>query len=67
MNKYLNRIIHGDALNSLVKLPDNSVHCAVTSPPYWNLRDYGNSNQLGLEETPELYIERLCVILDEVI
>ena len=66
MNEYKNKIIHGDALSGLAKLPDNSVHCAVTSPPYWNLRDYGDSNQLGLEETPELYIERLCDILDEV-
>lgn len=35
------RIIHGDVLAGLASLADESVHCVVTSPPYWNLRDYG--------------------------
>jgi len=44
--------------NSLtIPLKDKSVHCVVTSPPYWGLRDYGTSGQLGLEKTPEEYVE----------
>ncbi len=35
------------------RLPAESVHCVVTSPPYWGLRDYGTPGQLGLEATPE--------------
>lgn len=44
------RIYQGDALKVLRTLPDESVHCVVTSPPYWGLRDYGVDGQLGLEE-----------------
>ena len=40
-----------DALEGLSRLPDNSVHCCVTSPPFWALRDYGVEGQLGLEPT----------------
>lgn len=43
----------GDVREVLAKLPDNSVDCAVTSPPYWGLRDYSTEGQLGLEPTPE--------------
>lgn len=59
-------IICGDALTELRKLPDESVHCCVTSPPYWGLRDYGISGQLGLEPTPELYVQHLGEIFREV-
>ena len=53
-------VIHtGDALTVLRTLPDASVQCCVTSPPYWGLRDYGVEGQLGLEETPDAYVERL--------
>jgi DNA modification methylase len=48
----------GDALEQLKTLPDGSVHCCVTSPPYYGLRDYGVAGQIGLEETPEM-LERL--------
>jgi DNA modification methylase len=40
-------IICGDALKELKKLPDESVQCCVTSPPYWGLRDYGHADQIG--------------------
>jgi DNA modification methylase len=55
------RLYHGDALEVLERLPSSSVHCAVTSPPYWNLRDYltGDSRELGLESHPDLYVSRL--------
>ena len=49
-------IIHGDALQRLKELPDESVNCVVTSPPYWALRDYGDKNQLGLEPDFNEYI-----------
>ena len=52
------RIYCGDALTVLKTLPDNSVNCCVTSPPYYALRDYGVDGQIGREETPALYVER---------
>lgn len=62
----LNRFIRGDALRVLKRFPAESIDCVVTSPPYWSLRDYGVNNQIGLEATPEEYIERLCAVFDEV-
>jgi len=50
----------------LPDLPDESVHMVMTSPPYWNLRDYGVEGQLGLEETPEEFVENLAEVFDEV-
>lgn len=64
--QFLNRIICGDALKVLQRLSTGSIDCVVTSPPYWSLRGYGVKNQLGLEASPEEYIERLCRIFDEV-
>jgi DNA modification methylase len=46
----------GDVLDRLRDLPDESVQCAVTSPPYWGLRNYGVDGQIGLEATPKLEI-----------
>lgn len=60
------QLITGDALESLRKLPDESVQCCVTSPPYYNLRDYGCDGQIGLENSPEEYIEKLVQIFREV-
>lgn len=57
--------ICGDAVEALATLPDNSVHCIVTSPPYWGLRDYGADGQLGLEETPEEYVGKLVAVFRE--
>ena len=63
-----------DALTGLRLLPDESVDCIVTSPPYWQMRDYGIgsivwpdgwSGQLGLEPTREEFIAHLCMIFDE--
>jgi len=61
-----NEIICGDALEELKKLPDESVDCVMTSPPYWALRDYGVKGQLGLEPTFQEYITKLCDIFDQV-
>ena len=58
-------IINRDALFALQELPDESVHCCVTSPPYYALRDYGLTMQIGREDTPEEYIERLVAVFHE--
>jgi DNA modification methylase len=60
------RIIAGDCLEGLRTLPDASVHCCVTSPPYWGLRDYGHDGQIGLESTPEAYVSRMVKVFREV-
>lgn len=54
-----------DALDYLRGLPSNFVNCIVTSPPYYGLRDYGIAGQIGLEETPAAYVERLRVLFAE--
>ena len=56
----------GDCLNSLQGMPDKSVQCCVTSPPYFGLRDYGNDGQIGLEETPGQFVEKLVDVFREV-
>ncbi len=61
-----NTIIFGDALDSLKLLESDSVDTCITSPPYYNLRDYGKDGQIGLESTPEEYIERLVAVFREV-
>lgn len=57
---------HGDCLETLRTLQDNLVQCVVTSPPYYGLRDYGMDAQIGLEETPEAYIQKLVDVFREV-
>ena len=59
-------IIQGDALDVLKTLEDESINCCVTSPPYYNLRDYGCEGQIGLEKNPEEYIQKLVEIFREV-
>ena len=60
-------IIHvGDNLFHLTNIPDASVDMCVTSPPYYNLRDYKNSNQIGAENTVNDFVENLCKVFDEV-
>ncbi len=56
----------GDALDVLQGLPSESVQCCVTSPPYWGLRDYGVEGQLGLEPTPQLYVEDMVTAFQAV-
>lgn len=58
-------IITGDSLKVLKTLPDESVNCCVTSPPYYALRDYGVEGQIGREDTPEAYINRLTEVFRE--
>jgi DNA modification methylase len=60
------RIIQGDCRETLKTLADESVNCCVTSPPYWGLRDYGNSAQIGQEKTPDEYVAELVAVFQEV-
>jgi len=53
-------------MEELRKMQSASVHCCVTSPPYWGLRDYGVSGQLGLESTPAEYVEKMVAVFREV-
>lgn len=62
----LNKIYCENCLTGLKKLADDSIDCCVTSPPYFGLRDYGKSEQIGLEKTPELFIENLTEVFEEV-
>lgn len=59
-------IINADVLDGLAQLDDGSVQTCVTSPPYWGLRDYGTDGQLGLERTPDEYVERMVRVFREV-
>lgn len=56
------KILCGDCRDILATLPEKSVQCVVTSPPYWGLRDYGHTDQLGLEQTPAEYVERMVEV-----
>lgn len=56
----------GDALQVLCEMPRGSVNCCVTSPPYYGLRDYGTQGQIGLEDSPAEYVERLREVFAEV-
>ena len=60
------KLLQGDALEVLKTLEDKSVQTCITSPPYYGLRDYGVDGQIGMEETPEEYIDRLVNVFREV-
>lgn len=60
------RIVLGDCRATLRSLPDNSVHCVVTSPPYFGLRDYGVDGQIGLEPTPAEFVAGMVEVFREV-
>ena len=62
----MSEIIQGDCLEVLKTIPDKSIDCCVTSPPYYGLRDYGCEGQIGLEETPEEYVQKLVEVFREV-
>ena len=60
-------IVAGDCLQVLSAMPAESVHCCITSPPYWGLRAYqGDPGMIGLEPTLEEHIERLVTVFREV-
>jgi DNA modification methylase len=60
------KILQGDCRQTLKSLPDESVNCCVTSPPYFGLRDYGCEDQIGLEQTPDAFVEELVEVFREV-
>lgn len=62
----LDTVYTGDALDVLRGLPDGSVNCCVTSPPYYALRDYGMDGQIGRESSPKEYVSRLTEVFAEV-
>lgn len=61
-----NKIFCEPCLDTLAKMPDESINCVITSPPYWQLRDYGYPEQWGLEPTFEEYLEHLWQMMDEI-
>ena len=62
----INKIYQGDSLEVMSAWPAKLVDCCVTSPPYWNLRDYGVEGQFGLEKTPEEYVAKMVEVFREV-
>jgi DNA modification methylase len=60
------RILQGDCRDVLKTLPDESVHCVVTSPPYFGLRDYGVTGQMGLEKTLGAFVEEMTSVFTDV-
>lgn len=60
------KLLHGHVLDELKTIPDQSIHCVVTSPPYYNLRDYEEENQIGLESTYQEYIAKMVEVFGEV-
>lgn len=62
----MNETLQGDSLEVLRGLADESVDCVITSPPYYGLRDYGVVGQIGLEEAPEMYVQKLVEVFREV-
>ena len=60
------KILQGNCLDKLKELPDQSINTCITSPPYWNLRDYDEDKQLGMEDTPEEFVNNLVEVFKEV-
>lgn len=62
----VDKIYNEDCLTGLKQLPDECIDCCVTSPPYWGLRDYGHDAQIGMEETPDKFVQSLVAVFAEV-
>ena len=60
------QILRGDCRDMLKTLPPDSVHCCVTSPPYWGLRDYGHDGQIGLEKSWPDFLTAMLEVFAEV-
>ena len=59
-------IYHGNVFDKLQEIDTESVQCVVTSPPYWGLRNYQMDDQLGLEDTPEAFIDNMVKVFSEI-
>lgn len=66
MKDWKNRIVCGQTKEVLRTMPDESIDCCITSPPYYGLRDYGVQGQIGLEASPEEYVANLADVFREV-
>lgn len=62
----INKIYNENCLDTMAKMPDNFIDCVITSPPYWQLRDYGYDGQWGLESTYQEYLEHLWSLMDAI-
>lgn len=62
---FLNRVLVGDVRTRLAELPDASVDCVITSPPYWALRDYGNHDQIGAEANVDAWAAEIVAICEQ--
>jgi DNA modification methylase len=62
----INKIINSDCIEGMKLLSDSCVDCCVTSPPYFGLRDYGHEGQIGLEETPEMFVDKMVEVFEQV-
>lgn len=60
------RLLQGNSINKLKELPDQSVQCVITSPPYFGLRNYNEEEQIGLEESPEEYVKKITEVFTEI-
>lgn len=60
------KILNGDCIEMMRTLPEKSINCCITSPPYYGLRDYGHGGQIGLEETPDAFVQKLVEVFREV-
>lgn len=66
MTALRNQILQGDVLDRLRELPDGSVDCVITSPPYFRLRNYGHDGQLGLEQHVDAWVSQLRQVCQEI-
>ncbi len=62
----ISTVFQGDASTILKKIPAQVFRCCISSPPYWGLRDYSAAQQIGAEEEPADYIQRLVAVFEEV-
>lgn len=62
----LDKIYNDNCKTGLLTIPDNSIDCCITSPPYFGLRDYGSKDQIGIEESPELFVSNLVSVFEQV-
>lgn len=65
VEKYYYKVLNTDVLDGFRLLPDSSINCIITSPPYWQLRDYKFEGQWGLEPDYRDYLEKLWSMMDE--
>jgi len=66
MDMEANIILEGDCIESMKTLPDSIINTTITSPPYYGLRDYGEDGQIGQEETPQQYIDKMVEVFSQV-